>query len=139
MTKLSLGQSAKHAKRSKGTISKALNNGNLSGVKVKKNGRDTWEIDPSELDRWMQANPLRTVQEVQNTTPTETIENDGKIKELEVEVKFLREMLDKAEQDREKWQALADKQADAVKALTHQQDNKSRLSVWQRIGSVFKG
>lgn len=126
MTKLSLGQAAKHAQRSKGTISKALNNGNLSGSKVKKNGRDTWEIEPSELERWMHSNPLRNVQEVRNTTPTETVGNDHNISALETEVKLLREMLTKTEQDRDKWQAIADKQTDTVKLLTHQDNQPSQ-------------
>ena len=100
MTKLTLGQAAKHAKRSKGTISKALNNGNLSGEKVSKNGRDTWEIDPSELQRWMDVNPLREHKEVQSTTPILNTENATGNSALQVEVKMLREQIGNLKDER---------------------------------------
>ena len=52
--KLTLGQAAKTAKRSKGTLSKALNSG---GISAEKDDKGRWQIDPSELSRWMSANP----------------------------------------------------------------------------------
>lgn len=53
--KLTLGQAAKTAKRSKGTLSKALNSG---GISAEKDDKGRWQIDPSELSRWMSANPF---------------------------------------------------------------------------------
>lgn len=54
--KLTLGEAAKHAKRAKGTISNALKNGQLSGEKIIKKGREAWQIDISELQRWIELN-----------------------------------------------------------------------------------
>lgn len=88
--KLTLGQAAKHAGRAKGTLSKALNNGQISGEKDDK-GR--WQIDPSELQRWMDANPLQNISENQDATPQEAQENPSGNSALEVEVKMLREQM----------------------------------------------
>ncbi|WP_143092524.1 helix-turn-helix domain-containing protein, partial [Sulfitobacter brevis] len=68
--KLTLGLAAKHAGRAKGTLSKALNNGQIS---AEKDGKGRWQIDPSELQRWIDANPLQNSTENQGTTPIETL------------------------------------------------------------------
>ena len=95
--KLTLGQAAKTARRSKGTLSKALNRGEISAQKDEK-GR--WQIDPSELSRWMDANPFPNSTENQKETPGEAYENTA----LGVEVRMLREQIDtlNAERDRER-------------------------------------
>ena len=92
--KLTLGQSAKHSSRAKGTLSKALNSGQISAEKDEK-GR--WQIDPSELQRWMDANPFPNSRENQDTTPLETPENTSKNSALSVEIKLLREQIEKLE------------------------------------------
>lgn len=109
MTKLTLGQAAKHAQRSKGTISKALNNGNLTGEKITKNGRETWQIEPSELQRWMDANPLRNGEEVQNTTPIVNTENTIQNSVLEVKLQAAEQRYDDAQQTIEDLRARLDK------------------------------
>lgn len=88
--KLTLGQAAKHAGRAKGTLSKALTNGQITAQKDEK-GR--WQIDPSELQRWMEANPLPNTTENQDTTPLETPKNSIGNSALETEVKMLREQM----------------------------------------------
>lgn len=95
--KLTLGQAAKAAKRSKGTLSKALNSG---GISAEKDDKGRWQIDPSELSRWMSANPFPNGVEIQEETHMETHENSA----LSVEIKMLREQIDtmKAERDRER-------------------------------------
>lgn len=95
--KLTLGQAAKAAKRSKGTLSKALNSG---GISAEKDDKGRWQIDPSELSRWMSANPFLNGVENQEETHMETHENSA----LSVEVKMLREQIGtmKAERDRER-------------------------------------
>jgi hypothetical protein len=97
--KLTLGQAAKTAKRSKGTLSKALNSG---GISAEKDDKGRWQIDPSELSRWMSVNPFPNGRENQYETPEETHENSA----LDVEVKMLRERIDAmtAERDRERGQ-----------------------------------
>ena len=97
--KLTLGQAAKTAKRSKGTLSKALNSG---GISAEKDDKGRWQIDPSELSRWMSANPFPNGRENQYETPEETHGNSA----LGVEVKMLRERIDAmtAERDRERGQ-----------------------------------
>lgn len=116
--KLTLGQAAKHARRAKGTLSNALKNGNLSGEKIIKNGRDTWQIDISELQRWMDNNPIQNDKKVQNTTP----ENDDKI---DIKTNALQAKLDAAEQrytDLEKSSAAA-----AAAAVRTIEDLRERL------------
>lgn len=92
--KLTLGQAAKHAGRAKGTMSKALQNGVISAEKDEK-GR--WQIDPSELQRWMDANPLLNTPENQGATPIKTLENPNGNSALSTEVKMLREQMEKLE------------------------------------------
>ena len=89
---LSLGQAAKTAGRSKGTLSKALNSGTLSGIKAE-SGR--WRIDPAELSRWMQANPFRNRSENRKETP-----ESGAVDEAGI----LRDQMERlaAERDRER-------------------------------------
>jgi hypothetical protein len=67
--KLTLGQASKHASRAKGTMSKALQNGLIS---AEKDDKGRWQIDPSELQRWMDANPLLNASENHDATPAET-------------------------------------------------------------------
>ena len=92
--KLTLGQAAKHAGRAKGTMSKALKNGQIS---AEKDDKGRWQIDPSELQRWMDANPLLNASENQGATPVETHENAIGDSALSTEVKMLREQMDKLE------------------------------------------
>lgn len=92
--KLTLGQAAKHAKRAKGTLSKALNNNDISAEKDEK-GR--WQIEPSELQRWMDSNPLPNSHQNQLVTLSETPENPNGNSALATEVKLLREQMEKIE------------------------------------------
>jgi hypothetical protein len=92
--KLTLGQAAKHAGRAKGTLSKALNNGQIS---AEKDDKGRWQIDPSELQRWMDANPFPNATENQDTTPPENHKNPIGNSALSTEVKMLREQMDKLE------------------------------------------
>jgi hypothetical protein len=142
--KLTLGQAAKAARRSKGTLSKALNSG---GISAEKDDKGRWQIDPSELSRWMSANPVLNSIENQHETPEETHENSA----LEVEVKMLRERIDAmtAERDRERGQLvdqiedlrarLDGAEAERVRLnaiLTDQREKsseRSKRSLWKRL------
>ena len=142
--KLILGQAAKTAKRSKGTLSKALNSG---GISAEKDDKGRWQIDPSELSRWMSANPFPNSLENQSETPEGTHENSV----LGVEVKMLRERIDAmtAERDRERGQLFdqiedlrarldgAESERVRLNALLTDQREKSetqiKRSFWRRI------
>ena len=90
--KLTLGQAAKHAGRAKGTLSKALNNG---GISAEKDDKGRWQIEPSELQRWMDSNPLPNTTENQFETPLETPQNPNGNSALATEVNMLREQMAK--------------------------------------------
>ncbi|KAA0909470.1 hypothetical protein FLO80_21410 [Aquicoccus porphyridii] len=120
--KLTLGQAAKTAKRSKGTLSKALNSG---GISAEKDDKGRWQIDPSELSRWMSANPFPNGEKNQVETHLETHENNA----LNVEVKMLRERIDAitAERDRERGQ-LVDQIEDLRARLDGAEAERVRLN-----------
>ena len=142
--KLTLGQAAKTAKRSKGTLSKALNSG---GISAEKDDKGRWQIDPSELSRWMSANPFPNSLQNQSETPEETHGNSA----LDVEVKMLRERIDAmtAERDRARGQLVdqiedlrarldgAESERVRLNALLTDQREKSetqiKRSFWRRI------
>lgn len=120
--KLTLGQAAKTARRSKGTLSKALNSG---GISAEKDDKGRWQIDPSELSRWMSANPFPNSRENQYETHVETHENSA----LGIEVKMLRERIDAmtAERDRERGQ-LVDQIEDLRARLDGAEAERARLN-----------
>lgn len=120
--KLTLGQAAKTAKRSKGTLSKSLNSG---GISAEKDDKGRWQIDPSELSRWMSANPFPNGLENQSETLGETHESSV----LGVEVKMLRERIDAitAERDRERGQ-LVDQIEDLRARLDGAEAERVRLN-----------
>lgn len=120
--KLTLGQAAKAAKRSKGTLSKALNSG---GISAEKDDKGRWQIDPSELSRWMSANPFPNSLQNQSETSEETHGNSA----LDVEVKMLRERIDAmtAERDRERGQ-LVDQIEDLRARLDGAESERVRLN-----------
>jgi hypothetical protein len=120
--KLTLGQAAKTAKRSKGTLSKALNSG---GISAEKDDKGRWQIDPSELSRWMSANPFPNSLQNQSETPEETHGNSA----LGVEVKMLRERIYAmtTERDRERGQ-LVDQIEDLRARLDGAEAERVRLN-----------
>jgi len=75
-------------------MSKALQSGQIS---AEKDDKGRWQIDPSELQRWMDANPLLNASENQDETPMKTQENSIGNSALSTEVKMLREQMDKLE------------------------------------------
>lgn len=72
--KLTLGQAAKAAKRSKDAV-KSPNSG---GISAEKDDKGRWQIDPSECfpGGWS-ANPFPNSLENQSETPEETHENSA--------------------------------------------------------------
>ncbi len=103
MKKLSLTEAAKASGRGKSTISKAIKTGRLSAEKV----GNQYHIDPAELFR---VYPI----ERSPKTESEHIETPEKNAPFEIEIKMLREQLererdivDDLRQDRDKWRQQA--------------------------------
>ena len=90
---LTLGQAARTAGRSKGTVSRALSSGAMTGTK----DGDRWRIDPAELSRWMQANPSRKRLENRLETPVQP-----PVDTAASESGMLREQLGRLEGERER-------------------------------------
>lgn len=92
--KLTLGQAAKHARRAKGTMSKLLQNGHIS---AEKDDKGRWQIDPSELQRWIDYNPFPNAPQNHNATPEKVQKSPIENSALSTEVKMLREQIEKLE------------------------------------------
>lgn len=124
--KLTLGQAAKHAGRAKGTLSKALTSGQISASKDEK-GR--WQIDPSELNRWMEANPFRNGSEMVLETPNEDGETPNEKSGLSVEVKMLREQIARIDSDREREREQLSERIDELREQIARQSADYRQSL----------
>jgi len=108
---LSIREAVKFYRVSRPTLSKALKNGIISGVK---GGKEGWKIDRAELDRVY--HPRTTDMEKGgqtlpgNLSTIYTPENPSEITALKREIDLLREMLKKAETNAEHWRLLAERQ-----------------------------
>lgn len=107
--KYTAGQAAKASGVATATITRALKSGKISG---KKDENGSWEIDPAELHRVFPPIP-RKDHEIpfvkQNETPPETLERAGEVRVLEREVQMLRDALNDAREDRDKWRDMAER------------------------------
>jgi excisionase family DNA binding protein len=126
---ITLGQAAKQAKVAKSTITRALQNGELSYVERAKNG---YLIDPAELDRWTSHRPKKQELDTsagQSETPATAL--------LEQQIEHLRELVqvekrraDAAENDRDEWRKQA--QTLAITAEATRQPRRGLLSWFGR-------
>ena len=139
MTKLSLNKAAKEAGVAKSTLLDALNSGRMS---AEKNEKGHWQIDPAELFRVFpksssteQEKPKATLVE----NPQKTIQNSA----LEVEVKMLREQIDRLDTERERERAQFSDQIEALREQAERQsaDHRQALAALtdQREQEVPKG
>ena len=118
MAKLSLNKAAKEAGVAKATLLDALHSGRMSAGK---NDRGHWEIDPGELFRvFPKTGPAE--QEKPIPTPNENRQNPTESRALEVEVRMLREQIERmdAERDRERAQL-----NDQIEVLQQQAERQS--------------
>ena len=118
MQKLSLNKAAKEAGVAKSTLLEALNSSRMS---AEKNEKGHWEIDPAELFRVF---PKSSSTEQAEPTPT-PLENHQKTSQnsaLEVEVKMLREQIERMDKDRERER---DQMADQIETLRGQIERQS--------------
>lgn len=124
-----LGQAAKATGLSKTTISKALKNGTLSCVEKTKAG---YKIDPSELAR---VYPLVTVngddnpQSGRSVTPEVNPKITPVNSALEIEVKLLREQIDRMDAERERERSQLTDQIEALRTVNEEQRSDFRQTV----------
>ena len=118
MTKLSLNKAAKEAGVAKSTLLEALNSGRMS---AEKNEKGHWQIDPAELFRVFQKSSS-TEQPEPKPTPLENPQKTGQNRALEVEIKMLREQIDRMDTERERERAQF---TDQIEALREQEERQS--------------
>lgn len=118
MTKLSLNKAAKEASVAKSTLLEALNSGRMS---AEKNDKGHWQIDPAELFRVFPKSSS-TEQAEPNPTPVENLQKTSQNSALEVEVKMLREQIDRMDTERERERAQF---TDQIEALREQAERQS--------------
>lgn len=127
MIKLSLNKAAKEAGVAKSTLLDALNSGRMS---AEKNEKGHWEIDPSELFRVFSKT---SSDEQEKPLPTQS-ENHGKSVQnsaLEIEVKMLREQIERMDAERERERSQLTDQIEALKEQAERQsaDHRQALAV----------
>jgi excisionase family DNA binding protein len=121
-----LGEGAKAVGLSKPTLSRAIKNGKLSAKKLEDG---SYQIDPSELERWKDANGHRNAHGTQIKTHHETPETPNRNSALQAEVETLRQQLEtiSAERSRERDQ-LVDQIEDYRTRLTKADEERTRLT-----------
>ena len=144
MQKLSLNKAAKEAGVAKSTLLEALNSGRMS---ADKNEKGHWQIDPSELFRVFPKSSSFD-QEKPKTTPNKKPQKTTENSALEVEVKMLREQIERMDTERERERTQLTDQIEALReqaerqsadhrqalaALTDQREQKPRKSFWHRL------
>jgi excisionase family DNA binding protein len=121
-----LGEAAKAVGLSKPTLSRAIKNGKLSARKL---NDGSYQIDPSELERWTDANGHRNTEKTRIKPPSKTPETPSQNSGLQAEVEALRQQLETAstERARERDQ-LVDQIEDLRTRLTKADEERTRLT-----------
>ena len=91
--KLTLSKAAKHLGKSKGTLSRALNSGEMSGTKA---DDGSWQIDQSELMRWVSTTRSRERVEDRSEPHETPPEPPANASVWEAQMALMRERLDDA-------------------------------------------
>ena len=128
--KHTLGTAAKATGKSKGTIRNAITKGRLS---ASKNDKGEYEIDPAELHRVFE--PVQSTPELNAVTPPDSPPaHQAETAALEAQIKLLREMLERANQNSDEWR----KQAQTL-ALTHDKKPETKNGVLVRGWNALFG
>jgi hypothetical protein len=127
MAKLSLNKAAKEAGAAKSTLLDALHSGRMSAAK---NDMGHWEIDPAELFRVFPKTGS-TEQEEPKSTPNETQQKTSQASALEVEVKMLREQIERMDLERQRERVQLGEQIEALREQAGRQsaDHRQALAV----------
>ena len=91
--KLTLSKAAKQLGKSKGTLSRALNSGEMSGTKA---DDGSWQIDQSELMRWVSTTRSRERVEDRSEPPETPPDPPASASGWEAQMALMRERLDDA-------------------------------------------
>jgi excisionase family DNA binding protein len=92
-----LGEAAKAVGFSKPTLSRAVKNGKLSAKRL---DDGSYSIDPSELERWKDANGHRNAKVKRITTTSEASETPHETSALQAEVEELRALVELDQRER---------------------------------------
>lgn len=132
--KYTAGQAAKAVGVSKATITRALQNGKISGLK---DDNGAWSIDPAELHRVFPpvAHATPETQTVKQSATPEKVNETGV---LERENQMLREALFEVRQERDRWHQIADRLSIAPPAPVPIQQETAE-SFWSRLFGKSKG
>ena len=122
MTKLSLNKAAKEAGVAKSTILEALNsNDPARKLSAEKNAKGHWEIDPAELFRvFPKTSSDQSSEPI--ATPVENHQKPLSTSGLEIEVKMLREQIDRMDTERERER---EQLVDQIESLRGQMERQS--------------
>lgn len=127
MTKLSANRAAKEAGVAKKTLLEAMSSGRLT---AEKNDKGHWEIDPAELFRvYPKTSSLEA--EKPQPTPQENNQKTSQNSALEIEVKMLREQIERMDTERERERSQLTDQIEALKQQTERQsaDHRQALAI----------
>lgn len=125
MAKLSLNKAAKEACVAKSTLLDALKSGRMS---ADKNERGHWEIDSSELFRVFPRTGFSALEEP-NPTPGEDRQKTTHNSALEIEVKMLREQIERIDAEREREREQLSDQIDALRQQAERQSADHRQAL----------
>ena len=125
MTKLSANRAAKEAGIAKKTLLEAISSGRLTAAK---NDKGHWEIEPSELFRVYPKTSFSELEKPQ-PTPQENHQIQLGTSVLEVEVKMLREQIERMDTERERERAQLGDQIEALKAQAERQSADHRQAL----------
>lgn len=125
MTKLSLNKAAKEASVAKSTLLEALKSGRMS---AEKNENGHWQIDTAELFR---AFPKTSSSEQDEPTPTpyENQQRTSGNSALAIEVKMLREQIERMDSEREREHSQLIDQIEALKEHAERQSADHRQAL----------
>lgn len=122
MTKLSANRAAKEAGVAKKTLLESLTSGRLTATK---NDKGHWEIEPAELFRVFPQGGAVQAEKTVSHPPQRTSENSA----LEIEVKMLREQIERMDKERERERAQLGDQIEVLRAQAERQSADHRQAL----------
>lgn len=125
MPKLSLNKAAKEAGVAKSTLLEALKSGRMS---AEKNDRGHWQIDTSELFRVFEKTSS-VGREKPIPTPAEVHQKTIETSALEIEVKMLREQIERMDEERDRERSQLTDQIEALKDQAERQSADHRQAL----------
>ena len=130
-----LGQAAKEVGCSKATLSRAIKNGKLSAFR---NDDNTYSIDPSELQRWVDSNSHRNSKMKRIATQGETPETPPENSKLQAEAEGLRAQVELLKSERDDLRSRLDAESEERRKLTAMLTDQRRgpeppRGIWARL------